>query len=144
MISTVITLTDPGVDKNVVLGIDRTAQSEDEDAAALIVSDARVKGVAQHINQAFTDPGSTLPVKYDNSPKVIPGNTQQGSTLSRLYSGANPMAAQAYADNRSAVNRACTPLPHAPIEECDEFPFASTWGGRRRQRRLLRQVCKRD
>ncbi|MFD7639590.1 NucA/NucB deoxyribonuclease domain-containing protein [Kitasatospora sp. NPDC059795] len=93
------------------------------------MSDARVKGVAQHINQAFTDPGSTLPVKSDNSPKVIPGSAQQGSTLSRLYSKANPVAAQAFADNRSAVSTACTPLPHAPLEQCDEFPFASTWEG---------------
>ncbi|MFD7643452.1 hypothetical protein ACFV4P_22675 [Kitasatospora sp. NPDC059795] len=24
---------------------------------------------------------------------------------------------------------ACAPLPHADTEECDEFPFASTWEG---------------
>ncbi|GAA2123297.1 hypothetical protein GCM10009759_74280 [Kitasatospora saccharophila] len=93
------------------------------------MSDMRVKGVAQHINQAFTDPGSTLPVKPDNSLKVIPGNAQQGSTLSRLYPGANPVADQAYRDNRSVVNSACASLPHGPDEECDEFPFAATWEG---------------
>ncbi|MGX4733983.1 NucA/NucB deoxyribonuclease domain-containing protein [Kitasatospora griseola] len=79
-------------------------------------------------------PGIHRPGKHASSEvrkftQGYPGEHQQGSTLSRLYSGANPVAAQAYADNRSAVNRACTPLPHAPIEECNEFPFASTREG---------------
>ncbi|MFE2724118.1 NucA/NucB deoxyribonuclease domain-containing protein [Kitasatospora sp. NPDC059327] len=94
-------------------------------------SDARVKGVAEHIYTAFTNPNSTLPARTDNGTKTIPGNVTAipPSLISRLYPGANPIAQQAYDDNRAVVSRACASIPHNPGEECDEFPFASTWEG---------------
>ncbi|WP_181970568.1 NucA/NucB deoxyribonuclease domain-containing protein [Kitasatospora xanthocidica] len=94
-------------------------------------TDPRVKGVAEHIYTAFTNPNSTLPARTDNGTKTIPGNFKATtpSLITRLYPQDNPIAQQAYRDNRAEVSRACAPLPHKPDEECDEFPFASTWEG---------------
>ncbi len=94
-------------------------------------TDPRVKGVAEHIYSAFTDPSSTLPVKTDGTPKVIPGNMSGNppSLITRLYPGANPIAQQAYDDNRAVVRSVCATIQSNPGEECDEFPFASTWEG---------------
>ncbi|MFD8694772.1 NucA/NucB deoxyribonuclease domain-containing protein [Kitasatospora purpeofusca] len=94
-------------------------------------TDPRVKGVAEHIYTAFTNPAATLPAKTDGTPKVIPGNISGNppSLITRLYPGANPIAQQAYNDNRAVVASACATIPHNPGEECDEFPFASTWEG---------------
>ncbi|MBO1417408.1 NucA/NucB deoxyribonuclease domain-containing protein [Streptomyces sp. FH025] len=93
-------------------------------------TDPLVKGVAEHIYTAFTNPNSTLPAT-SNGAKVIPGNIKSTppSLITRLYPGANPIADQAYKDNRAVVSAACSSLPHNPGEECDEFPFASTWEG---------------
>ncbi|WP_316521110.1 NucA/NucB deoxyribonuclease domain-containing protein [Kitasatospora brasiliensis] len=93
-------------------------------------TDPLVKDVAEHLYTAFTNPNSTLPAQANGS-KVIPGNIKATppSLITRLYRGANLIADQAYRDNRAAVEKACAPLPHKPDEECDEFPFASTWEG---------------
>ncbi|MEE1823249.1 NucA/NucB deoxyribonuclease domain-containing protein [Streptomyces sp. BE20] len=94
-------------------------------------TDPRVKSVAEHIYTAFNNPSSTLPAKSDGSPKVIPGNISgtPPTLVTRLFPGANPIAQRSYDDNRLEVAKACAGIPHNPDEQCDEFPFASTWEG---------------
>ncbi|MFJ6668965.1 NucA/NucB deoxyribonuclease domain-containing protein [Streptomyces sp. NPDC091383] len=82
--------------------------------------------VAQHIYDAQTNPGSTWPPKDGKS---IPGSIASGKRLMRLYSGWDANADQAYKDNSKAKDDACADLQKVDGEDCDEYPFASTWEG---------------
>jgi hypothetical protein len=90
-----------------------------------------VKGVADHIYTALNDPNSTVPTKANGTPKVIPGNylLQPPSEIHRLYPLYDAAAATRSAANLAAKNAACRPLSSIPGEQCDEFPFASSWEG---------------
>ncbi|MCP2337943.1 NucA/NucB deoxyribonuclease domain-containing protein [Actinomadura rupiterrae] len=89
---------------------------------------ARNGAVARHIQQAQTKPNTTYPPKAGGG-KEIPGSPASKSPLHRLMSTWNKAARDRYRKNRSTVTSACRPLTHHAGEECDEFPFASSWEG---------------
>ncbi|MCL7496076.1 NucA/NucB deoxyribonuclease domain-containing protein [Streptomyces sp. MCA2] len=82
--------------------------------------------VAQHIYDAQTKPATTWPT-HDG--KSIPGSIASGKRLMRLYKDWDANATQAYKDNTKAKNDACADLQRADGEDCDEYPFASSWEG---------------
>ncbi|MFJ9420365.1 NucA/NucB deoxyribonuclease domain-containing protein [Streptomyces sp. NPDC101227] len=82
--------------------------------------------VAQHIYTAQTNPAATWP-KQDG--KTIPGSIASGKRLMPLYPEWDANAAQAYKDNQKAKDAACADLEKVDGEDCDEYPFASTWEG---------------
>ncbi|MFF4532250.1 NucA/NucB deoxyribonuclease domain-containing protein [Streptomyces sp. NPDC001407] len=93
------------------------------------VSSTRNGAVARHIQLAQTNPGATYPPPPAGHTKSIPGGIASGKPLHRLVSNWDAAAAKAYAKNRSVVRSTCAPLRHQAGEECDEYPFASSWEG---------------
>ncbi|MFC9235084.1 NucA/NucB deoxyribonuclease domain-containing protein [Streptomyces decoyicus] len=47
----------------------------------------------------------------------------------RLFPAWDANATQAYKDNGKAKDAACADLPKVDGEDCDAYPFASTWEG---------------
>ncbi|MFI9588194.1 NucA/NucB deoxyribonuclease domain-containing protein [Streptomyces sp. NPDC052236] len=92
-------------------------------------SSTRNGAVARHVQLAQTNPNATYPPLPDGSAKLIPGSIASGRTLNRLMSTWDTAVANRYADNRNTVRATCANLPHQDGEECDEYPFASTWEG---------------
>jgi hypothetical protein len=88
--------------------------------------------VAQHINDALTNPAGTWPVFADKS---IPGSVAGGRPLHRLVDGWDAASTARKAANLSNKNAACAswqaanPTVSTAGEDCDEFPFASVWEG---------------
>lgn len=93
------------------------------------VTSARNGAVAQHVQLAQTNPNATYPPKSDGSAKSIPGGSTSGIPLTRLMSTWDAAATSQYNKNRSTTSSACAGLTHQTGEECDEYPFASTWEG---------------
>ncbi|MEU2778412.1 NucA/NucB deoxyribonuclease domain-containing protein [Streptomyces sp. NPDC007162] len=93
------------------------------------VTSTRNGAVAQHVLDAQSNPNSTYPPKPDGSAKVIPGAVSSGAPLTRLMSTWDAAATARYNANRSKVTSTCASLSHNADEECDEYPFASTWQG---------------
>jgi hypothetical protein len=91
-------------------------------------TDSPHKAVAEHIRQAQDQPNTTFPPKPDGSPKVIPGKytgeVSEATFLERVSSDS-----QRYRDNVSAKNAACAQLQRPGDDDCDEYPFATTWQG---------------
>jgi hypothetical protein len=93
--------------------------------------------VAEHIQQAFTDPDSTFPLQLGRH-KEIPGDFRGGDGLTR-YLERIPTDSAEYSRNGLEKDRACqrrspytdTGLPSPPGagQQCDEYPFASTAQG---------------
>ena len=94
-------------------------------------SDTRVKQVAEHIRDAQNSPLTTFP---EFAAKSIPGKYFVGAGLHRLARDTPE-----YRDNRAVVAAACEkrgefagnglPNPPGPGQDCDEYPFASTYEG---------------
>ncbi|MFD9484632.1 hypothetical protein ACFWBX_11625 [Streptomyces sp. NPDC059991] len=86
--------------------------------------DAPERGVARHIEKAFTNPGQTVP---PNAQKKVPGQTP-GDPLYRLYNDTKRREANY---NKSRYN--CLKYfgdDYAKNgDECDEYPFQSTYQG---------------
>ncbi|MGW7520438.1 NucA/NucB deoxyribonuclease domain-containing protein [Streptomyces sp. NPDC054796] len=83
------------------------------------------KQAAEHIEDAFTSPGSTMP---KNAAKDIPGRTSS-RPLSRLYYDTDRRDA-----NRNQAIKTCKEswgedYAEDGKYECDEFPFSSTYEG---------------
>ncbi|GAA0629083.1 NucA/NucB deoxyribonuclease domain-containing protein [Streptomyces crystallinus] len=82
------------------------------------------RGVARHIEKVFTNPGSTVP---PSATKKVPGQTP-GDPLSRLYNDTKRREANY---NKSRYN--CLKYfgdDYAKNgDECDEYPFQSTYQG---------------
>ncbi|MBT2543284.1 hypothetical protein J7E99_21935 [Streptomyces sp. ISL-44] len=80
------------------------------------------KAVAEHIQQAFTNPTATKPL---NALKNVPGDTIQ---VHRLF-----LDTKRHDRNRAVAVRECKRYWGANYtdggKECDEFPFASTYQG---------------
>ncbi|WP_405849118.1 NucA/NucB deoxyribonuclease domain-containing protein [Streptomyces sp. NBC_01518] len=93
------------------------------------VTSTRNGAVAQHVKDAQTIPNSTYPPKSDGSAKTIPGAVGSGVPLTRLMSTWDAAAIAQYSANRNKVTSTCANLSHNTGEECDEYPFASTWEG---------------
>lgn len=100
-------------------------------------TDSNGREVTEHIQQAFTDPDSTYP-QFPDRHKDIPGDYTRANDAN--YLERIPSDSAEYAANRLEKDRACqrrapyrdTGLPDPPIsgvQECDEFPFASTMQG---------------
>ncbi|MGW2081187.1 NucA/NucB deoxyribonuclease domain-containing protein [Streptomyces sp. NPDC001939] len=89
----------------------------------------RNAAVAEHVLFAQTSPNATYPPPDPGNVKDIPGSLASGKPLSRLMSTWDATAASRYAKNRTVVQSACSNLTHEADEECDEYPFASTWEG---------------
>ena len=104
------------------------------------VNDQKEAGVALHIQSAFNQPQNTWPqTGSPDSPKLIPGrytgNPNDPGLHRIVYKGAD------WSANQLEKNRACrrqekytlTGLPatlyDSSIQDCDEFPFASTAEG---------------
>jgi hypothetical protein len=98
------------------------------------ISDTRVTEVAEHIRDAQNDPGHTWPLFASKS---IPGKYLSGGQgLHRLPSGTPE-----YNENRRLVGDACQmrgeyagngippEFQPGPDQDCDEYPFASTFEG---------------
>jgi hypothetical protein len=94
--------------------------------AEYATSSTRNGAVAQHIQQAQTNPASTYPL---TAGKSIPGSIASGKPLHRLMSTWDAAASARYSSNRAVVTSTCAQLPHQADEECDEYPFASSWEG---------------
>lgn len=100
-------------------------------------SDPAVAGVADHVDDARTDPASTLP-KRDG--KVLHGATAT-DPIHRLAPGKSAATQTRYDLNRSTVKafcrtkqmRATKPSTGGPYD-CDEYAFASTYEGAARWR----------
>ncbi|MEV0713126.1 NucA/NucB deoxyribonuclease domain-containing protein [Asanoa sp. NPDC050611] len=86
------------------------------------------KAVAEHIRQAQDQPNTTWPPKLDGSNKVIPGKyTGESSAftwLERVSSGSDR-----YKENGTVKDYWCSFLEREGDNQCDEYPFASTWQG---------------
>ncbi|MFI9722761.1 NucA/NucB deoxyribonuclease domain-containing protein [Streptomyces sp. NPDC052396] len=93
------------------------------------VTSTRNGAVARHIKLAQTNPAATYPPAPAGHTKSIPGSIASGKPLHRLVSNWDATADAAYKKNRSKVASTCAPLPHKAGEECDEYPFASSWEG---------------
>ncbi|WP_449349597.1 NucA/NucB deoxyribonuclease domain-containing protein [Streptomyces shaanxiensis] len=93
------------------------------------VTSTRNGAVAQHVRDAQSNPNSTYPPRPDGGAKVIPGAVSSGVPLTRLMSTWDAAATARYNANRSKVTSTCASLSHNANEECDEYPFASTWQG---------------
>ncbi len=101
-------------------------------------SPSPVHGVAKHIKFAFDNPAATFPTKQG---KFIPGQyTGTIDTDNPTYLERIPYGSVDWRLNAATKTRACmkegefadTGLPVRPVpdvEECDEFPFASTKQG---------------
>ncbi|MGX1762299.1 NucA/NucB deoxyribonuclease domain-containing protein [Streptomyces lydicus] len=85
---------------------------------------ASERGVALHIQKAFTHPGATKP---PNGNKKVPGQDADHS-LHRLY-----LDARRRKDNRARAVTNCRKYFGADYtaggKDCDEFPFATTYEG---------------
>lgn len=105
----------------------------DQVPATLHYSYKKYPDLAQHIYDAQKHPKSTYPASdYPGLPLVIPGDRDASPSkpLRRLYPGMDEGAESYYKNNRSQVSTSCAGLPKPPPEqECDEYPFASTWEG---------------
>ncbi|MGQ4486481.1 NucA/NucB deoxyribonuclease domain-containing protein [Streptomyces sp. 372A] len=91
-------------------------------------STAEERGVALHIQKAFTTPGSTLP---KNAAKKVAGQSA-GDPLHRLQKGLGQTNKNRYNANRREAVKVCTSVdPNYATKglECDEYPFASTYEG---------------
>ncbi|MGW1194618.1 NucA/NucB deoxyribonuclease domain-containing protein [Streptomyces sp. NPDC002536] len=93
------------------------------------VRSTRNGAVARHIQLAQTNPAATYPPPPAGHTKSIPGGVASGKPLHRLVSNWDATATAAYNKNRSVVQSNCAHLPHKAGEECDEYPFASSWEG---------------
>lgn len=93
--------------------------------------------VAEHIRDAFAYPNATYPLKIDG-PKRIPGN-YQGATLDDRLQRV-PYDSPDHIANGKEKDRACNRVypytdtglevpPVKDVEQCDEFPFATTVQG---------------
>ncbi|MFK8909815.1 NucA/NucB deoxyribonuclease domain-containing protein [Streptomyces sp. YS-3] len=82
------------------------------------------RGVARHIEKAFTNPGSTVP---PSATKKVPGQNP-GDPLTRLYTDSKRRE-----ENRRRSVYNCTKYfgdDYAKNgDQCDEYPFASTYQG---------------
>ncbi|MEV4436630.1 NucA/NucB deoxyribonuclease domain-containing protein [Streptomyces sp. NPDC049585] len=93
------------------------------------VASARNGAVARHVQLAQTNPGATYPPAPAGRTKSIPGSPASGKPLHRLMSTWDAAATTAYNNNRNVVRSTCAQLSHQAGEECDEYPFASSWEG---------------
>lgn len=93
------------------------------------VSSTRNGAVARHIQLAQTNPAGTYPPPPAGHTKSIPGSIASGRPLHRLMSTWDAAATTAYNKNRNKVESTCSHLTHKAGEECDEYPFASSWEG---------------
>ncbi|MDF2254384.1 NucA/NucB deoxyribonuclease domain-containing protein [Streptantibioticus ferralitis] len=93
------------------------------------LSSSRHGAVAAHIHLAQTNPAATYPPLPGGGTKSIPGSPASGKPLHRLMSSWDGAATTRYNKNRAVVSNTCAALTHQPDQECDEYPFASTWEG---------------
>jgi hypothetical protein len=99
-------------------------------------SNSAVHGVAQHIQEAFTYPNATYPLKIDGD-KNIPGNYDRHTDTDYLervpYDGpdwrANGAVKDAACQRRGDYIDTGLPTPPGDGEQCDEYPFATTVQG---------------
>ncbi|MFF8836056.1 NucA/NucB deoxyribonuclease domain-containing protein [Streptomyces sp. NPDC015130] len=83
--------------------------------------------VALHIHNALNNPEFTVPYVANKS---VPGGTKD-RPLTRLYPSWDSAAKIQRQKNISAKDNACAPIkpPTGTDQDCDEFPFGSTWEG---------------
>ncbi|MFJ8018636.1 hypothetical protein [Streptomyces sp. NPDC096339] len=89
-----------------------------------------VAAVADHIGDAFANPGNTYPTK---SGKKLPGRSAV-DPLYRLTQSFGATELQRYDDNQTVRVKACNNAPDKPAQgdppkDCDEYPFRSSYQG---------------
>ncbi|MFI1539206.1 NucA/NucB deoxyribonuclease domain-containing protein [Streptomyces anandii] len=106
----------------------------DQVPATMHYSYKKYPNLAKHIYDAQKHPKSTYPAStFPGLNLVIPGDRDAAPAnrkpLRRLYPGMDSYAESYYENNRTTVSTSCAALTPKSGEECDEYPFASTWEG---------------